>query len=608
VSDTLVIEGLGEITVLAETSLEILEYAVQGPPGPPGPVGPPGADSTVPGPAGSQGPAGPTGPSGPAGPTGPTGPAGADSTVPGPQGAAGPQGPKGDTGSTGPAGPQGPTGATGPTGPGVPAGGTTGQTLQKATAADYDTQWVTPAPGGVTSFNTRTGAVSLLSADVTGALTYTPVAPTRSVLAGTGLTGGGDLSADRTLSLPAVGTAGTYGDATHYPVVTTDAQGRVTGVTTQAVSGGSTLPVADTTALVAGSADATRLLRFEVDGFTAGVTRVLTPPDQDGTLAVLERANTFTKGPQTIVIDAIGNKGLIIKAFTGQTGNLAECQDATGAVKANVSATGAGWFSGTFAESVTASGVYIGIVSGTPRILLSQGNATFNWEIDSASNIMRFITPGVVHATIDPSGNTVSLLSKTLSVTTGAVARKGLVVQAAASQTANRQEWQDSTGGIDSTVSENGYFTTRKTAAPADAELSNSEVALWLDAAAGRPWVRWKAKDSAGTVFTGKVPLNPARVVLADGATVTVDASLGNQQEVTLGGNRTIALANWVDGDEVKFDVIQDGTGSRTLTWPTVRWAGGSAPTLTTTAGKWDTVVIRRRGTEYAGYVAGSNI
>jgi hypothetical protein len=85
---------------------------------------------------------------------------------------------------------------------------------------------------GVSSFNARTGAVTLTTADVTGALGYVPVPPARQVLAGTGLVGGGDLSADRTLSMPNVGTAGTYGDAGTYPVVTTDAQGRVSGVTT----------------------------------------------------------------------------------------------------------------------------------------------------------------------------------------------------------------------------------------------------------------------------------------------------------------------------------------------------------------------------------------
>jgi hypothetical protein len=616
----------------------------------------------------------------------------------------------------------------------VPTGGTTGQTLQKATAADYDTQWVTPAPGGVTSFNTRTGAVSLTTGDVTGALTYTPVAPTRSVLAGTGLTGGGDLSADRTLSLPAVGAAGTYGDATHFPVVTTDAQGRVTGVTTQVVSAGSTLPVPDTTALVAGSADATKLLRFEVDGFTAATTRVLTPPDQDGTLAVLERAQTFTKGPQTIQVDAAANKGLVVKAAASPTGNLFEAQDSTGAAGArvdsslnfsrptaglanseqfgakstvtaangvslgyqctagsnaiavgfvatasgtqsialgNATASGIASFAlGTSAsasangalalgQSASATGtgaIAIGraaaaganeFVSGCP---VSQGfqitnvyfgsgktdaapvsytiNGTGGSGTDVAGGTLNLAggrgtgtgAGGNVVLRVAPAGTTgtalnalvdvvtISPATQNVLITATAPGLKGLVVKATTSPTANRQEWQDSAGTPDCTVSENGYFTTRKTAAPADAELSNSEVALWLDATAGRPWVRWKAKDSAGTVFAGRVPLNPARAVLADGATVTVDASLGGQQEVTLGGNRTVAFANWVDGDEVKFDVIQDGTGSRTLTWPTVRWAGGSAPTLTTAAGKIDTVVLRRRGTEYLGYLAGTNL
>jgi hypothetical protein len=64
------------------------------------------------------------------------------------------------------------------------------------------------------------------------------VLATRRVNAGTGLAGGGALSADVTLSLPAVGTPGTYGDATHYPVITLDAQGRVTAVSVQLGGGG----------------------------------------------------------------------------------------------------------------------------------------------------------------------------------------------------------------------------------------------------------------------------------------------------------------------------------------------------------------------------------
>lgn len=51
------------------------------------------------------------------------------------------------------------------------------------------------------------------------------------ILAGTGLSGGGDLSTNRTISMPNVGTAGTYGSASNVPVLTTDTQGRISSVT-----------------------------------------------------------------------------------------------------------------------------------------------------------------------------------------------------------------------------------------------------------------------------------------------------------------------------------------------------------------------------------------
>lgn len=49
---------------------------------------------------------------------------------------------------------------------GVPAGGTSGQVLAKSSGTDHDTGWVDAAAGGVTSVNTRTGAVTLTKADV----------------------------------------------------------------------------------------------------------------------------------------------------------------------------------------------------------------------------------------------------------------------------------------------------------------------------------------------------------------------------------------------------------------------------------------------------------
>ena len=78
---------------------------------------------------------------------------------------------------------------------------------------------------------------------------------------------------------------------------------------------------------------------------------------------------------------------------------------------------------------------------------------------------------------------------------------------------------------------------------------------------------------------------------LSDGPTVAVDWNNGNRQYVTLGGDRAVTFANPFAGASYSLILTQDGTGSRMITsWPAISWAGGSAPTLTTTASKTDIV------------------
>jgi hypothetical protein len=77
---------------------------------------------------------------------------------------------------------------------------------------------------------------------------------------------------------------------------------------------------------------------------------------------------------------------------------------------------------------------------------------------------------------------------------------------------------------------------------------------------------------------------------LTDGATITADFALANNFSVTLGGNRTLANpTNLTVGQSGVIKVTQDGTGSRTLAYGS-NWdfAGGTAPTLTTTANAVD--------------------
>jgi hypothetical protein len=81
-----------------------------------------------------------------------------------------------------------------------------------------------------------------------------------------------------------------------------------------------------------------------------------------------------------------------------------------------------------------------------------------------------------------------------------------------------------------------------------------------------------------------------AVTALTDGATITPDFALANNFSVTLGGNRTLANpTNLTVGQSGVIKVTQDGTGSRTLAYGT-NWdfAGGTAPTLTTTASAVD--------------------
>ena len=79
---------------------------------------------------------------------------------------------------------------------------------------------------------------------------------------------------------------------------------------------------------------------------------------------------------------------------------------------------------------------------------------------------------------------------------------------------------------------------------------------------------------------------------LTDGSTITADLDTSQNFSVTLAGNRTLANPNNIDaGQTGSIFVTQDGTGSRTLAFGN-KWAfaGGTAPTLTTTAAAVDRI------------------
>ena len=86
-----------------------------------------------------------------------------------------------------------------------------------------------------------------------------------------------------------------------------------------------------------------------------------------------------------------------------------------------------------------------------------------------------------------------------------------------------------------------------------------------------------------------------------------VDLSLGNVQTYTLSGNQTLTFSNPpASGTSGSFTLILTNGGSATLTWPTsVDWAGGSAPSLTSSG--IDALVFTTidGGTIWYGFAAG---
>ena len=105
--------------------------------------------------------------------------------------------------------------------------------------------------------------------------------------------------------------------------------------------------------------------------------------------------------------------------------------------------------------------------------------------------------------------------------------------------------------------------------------------------------------DGAYAKFTAAA-VNP-EATLTDASTITWNSLTQSVAKVTLGANRTMGLASGgVTGAFISLLVIQDGTGSRTITWNAAyEFTGDAAPTLTATAAKGDLFVFRYNGAKW---------
>lgn len=240
--------------------------------------------------------------------------------------------------------------------------------------------------------------------------------------------------------------------------------------------------------------------------------------------------------------------------------------------------------SGTaFSDLFLASGALIDFAAGNAVITHSSGIITVS------TGELRITTVGTNSASVPTLGSTSTLTNKTL--TAPKIADAGFIADA----NGNEQIIFNTTASAVNEIAITNAATG--TTGPLIAASGETNVDIRLSGKG----------TGAVHIISGSYGDITAD---SDGATITFNLATSNIHSVTLGGNRTLALSNAHVGQCFMLRLLQDGTGSRTVTWfSTIKWAGGAAPTLTTTANKADLIgfIVTSSG-NYDGFVVGQNI
>lgn len=125
----------------------------------------------------------------------------------------------------------------------------------------------------------------------------------------------------------------------------------------------------------------------------------------------------------------------------------------------------------------------------------------------------------------------------------------------------------------------------------ADGSVSNTEF-QYINSLSSNAQTQIDAKASTSSANTWTAGQRGEITALTSGTSITIDMADSNNFSVTLAHNATFANpSNDTAGQSGSIFITQDSTGSRTASWGT-DWdfAGGTAPTLTTTAGAVDRI------------------
>jgi hypothetical protein len=156
---------------------------------------------------------------------------------------------------------------------------------------------------------------------------------------------------------------------------------------------------------------------------------------------------------------------LTAKGTTGQTGNLQEWQDSTGALLARITPTGLGSFTGMRSfDQAYVQGAIASTVQFFIRGAASQSANLQEWQDSSATILGRFSSGGsfLAGGYVQAGSSSANVLGQ-ITAYAGSASVIGAVIRGAASQSANLQEWQNSAGTILAAVDFGGKIISNPT-------------------------------------------------------------------------------------------------------------------------------------------------
>lgn len=402
------------------------------------------------------------------------------------------------------------------------------------------------------------------------------VSTDRVVSAGAGLIGGGDLTADRSLSViygTASSTAAQGNDSRLSDARAWTLYGGGSPTSGQVPSWNGTAYVPTTVAGGGALPDASSTVKgiVQLTGDLGGTATAPTVPGLASKAPALVATTIFTTGSHTPASGEFARYSpssnitvTLPAAAAGQRFGVANLT--SGASTVTLNCTG----SDTFSDGSTSA-----ILTPGSRLVLLGASGGFSAESR---------TPNL--ATVATSGSYTDLTNQPVTGVSSVNSRTGAVTglaEAASVVPTTRQVTAGTglTGGGDLSA-DRALAVSFGTTSGTVAQGNDSRITGAAPTA---------SPTFTGTVTAARVVASPVTVTYA--ATTTIDASLGNHFRITLTGNVTLAIpTNPIDGQHIIIELIQDATGGRTLTLATtgtgcfnVTTAITGAIALTTAAG-----------------------